>query len=164
MGRTYFRVMRVQEWHRPKHVCRTQTHPSVGHLVNVVVVVQLAVSAYVISKLCRVEANVLHYTFNKVITTMVIRPLDDPHDVLNLWSPICDPLVWGTRGREWLRVNSSLFIGCTSSGQTMLDNLSNSTTLRGPIPHSHTTKCEMKTTAILCYMGLDCVRRHQPTP
>ena len=22
------------------------------------------------------------------------------HDVLNLWAPICDPLVWGTRGRE----------------------------------------------------------------
>ena len=32
-----------------------------------------------------------------VITTMEIRPLDDPHDLLNLWSPIYDPSVWG----EW---------------------------------------------------------------
>ena len=32
---------------------------------------------------------------NKVITTMGIRPLDD---VISLWSPICDILVWGTWG------------------------------------------------------------------
>ena len=29
---------------------------------------------------------------------MVIRPLDDPHDVLNLWSPIYDPSVLGYVG------------------------------------------------------------------
>ena len=37
----------------------------------------------------------------KVITTMVIRQLDDPHDVLNLRSPIYDPSVWGTWGSGW---------------------------------------------------------------
>ena len=39
------------------------------------------------------------YNVNKVITTLVIRLLDDPHDVLNLWSPICDPSVWGMWGQ-----------------------------------------------------------------
>ena len=24
-----------------------------------------------------------------------------PYDVLNLWSPICDPLVWGSCGQGW---------------------------------------------------------------
>ena len=33
----------------------------------------------------------------KVITTMVIRPPDDdPHDLLNLWSLIYNPNIWGT--------------------------------------------------------------------
>ena len=35
---------------------------------------------------------------DKVISTMVIRSLDSQHDVLNLWLPICNPLVWGTWG------------------------------------------------------------------
>ena len=42
---------------------------------------------------------------NKVITTMAIRPLDDPHDVLNLWLPSYNPSVWGYVG-----IGMSLFI------------------------------------------------------
>ena len=41
---------------------------------------------------------------NKVITIMVIRPLDDPTYVLNLWSPIYDPSVWG-----YVRIGVSSF-------------------------------------------------------
>ena len=32
---------------------------------------------------------------------MVIRPLDDPTYLLNLWSPIYDPSVWGTWDGDW---------------------------------------------------------------
>ena len=35
---------------------------------------------------------------HKIINTMVIRPLDDPNDMFNLWSPIWNPSVWVTWG------------------------------------------------------------------
>ena len=46
--------------------------------------------------------------WNKVITTMVIRSLEDPiHDVLNLCSPIYDPSVWGYVGIGMSSLSSS---------------------------------------------------------
>ena len=47
---------------------------------------------------------------------MVIRPLDDPHDVVNLWSLICHPSVLGMWGRRrahsvapaWIPISSPL--------------------------------------------------------
>ena len=37
---------------------------------------------------------------------MVIRQLGDPHDVLNLWSPICNPSGWANVGAQARRLGS----------------------------------------------------------
>ena len=47
---------------------------------------------------CMLYSKCSNRNMNKIMTTMMIRPLDDPYDVLKLWSQICDRSVWGCVG------------------------------------------------------------------
>ena len=75
-------------------------HNAMACRYNVEKLLQVFIKCFASSRKTNHDYKLKVVIVYKVITTMVIRPLDDPHDLLNLWSPIYGPSVWvhGDRG------------------------------------------------------------------